>query len=179
MDVTGTMGDQKTAQHVPFPVIRLIAVLGFVLMWCGILAFVLCMPFVEDTALATVPPVLAVLVGSAIGVAPLAIFGARPASQWAMPIVFCGMMRMLVAVGGAAWIWLAAESVLGAQPHRLAYWGTFLASGLAVLIAESAVAVSVTRKGDAATGDTATGETNTASAASHVKETSAAGAATA
>lgn len=139
------MGDQQTAKPVPFPAGRLMVVVGLVLLFCGMAMTVLLMPFVEDTLRAAAPAVLAVVVGSAVGATPLLLLPPRPAGQWAMPVLFGGMVRMLVAVGIAAWMWLAADSILGGQPAKLAYWGTFLVCGLAVLAAEALVAIGVTK----------------------------------
>lgn len=79
----------------------------------------------------------ATLVGVAIGLLPSWLMGPRPAVQWAMPVLFAGMLRMFTALGAGVFAWMAYA------PDKLGFWTTFLAVGVAALIAEVRVAITV------------------------------------
>ena len=100
-------------------------------------------PFVDGALVSASGAVASVVVGIAAAMVPLVLLGARPAAQWALPILLSGMIRMLVGVGLAAWLWLAWASIFGSEPHLLAYWGAFLASGLAALVAEALASIPI------------------------------------
>lgn len=84
---------------------------------------------------------VATLVGVGLGLMFVAVSGPRPAGLWAMVQVVASMARMLLGLGVAVGLYLAAG------PDKYGYWGVVLATLLATLVAEVAVFLPVVRGG--------------------------------
>ncbi|MAY74908.1 MAG: hypothetical protein CMJ31_09395 [Phycisphaerae bacterium] len=142
------MTTTPTPQAIRMPLAKLaIAEFGAVGVIAGLAALAVA-PFDAEILRAIVPATVATVFGVLFGLTALALLTPRPAGHWGMPVLFAGMARMFAALAVAAWAWLTLE------PHRLGFWGTFLAAGLAALIAEVCVAIRVIGAGGSATIDT-------------------------
>ncbi len=89
---------------------------------------------------------VATLVGVALGLMVVVVSPPRPAGLWAMVQVMSSMARMLVGLGVAVGLFLAA------RPDKYGFWGVVLATLLATLVAEVMVFLPVVRSGQGGSG---------------------------